>query len=94
MGSRILKRQVVEGRVGAEAGATCAPTLRAEEAATGPQEGCQTSEARAKMLGNAPPRPRFSHVGPRYDTRTIVWICLTLISGLVVLLLLLICKKR
>ncbi|XP_015340278.1 ephrin type-A receptor 8 [Marmota marmota marmota] len=31
---------------------------------------------------------------PRYDTRTIVWICLTLISGLVVLLLLLICKKR
>ncbi|VTJ50799.1 Hypothetical predicted protein [Marmota monax] len=32
--------------------------------------------------------------GPRYDTRTIVWICLTLISGLVVLLLLLICKKR
>uniref|UniRef100_G1NZF7 Ephrin type-A receptor 8 n=1 Tax=Myotis lucifugus TaxID=59463 RepID=G1NZF7_MYOLU len=32
--------------------------------------------------------------GPRYDTRTIVWICLTLITGLVVLLLLLICKKR
>uniref|UniRef100_A0A8I3MB23 Ephrin type-A receptor 8 n=1 Tax=Canis lupus familiaris TaxID=9615 RepID=A0A8I3MB23_CANLF len=31
---------------------------------------------------------------PRYDTRTIVWICLTLITGLVVLLLLLICKKR
>lgn len=32
--------------------------------------------------------------GPRYDTRTIVWICLTLITGLVTLLLLLICKKR
>nr|XP_051712667.1 ephrin type-A receptor 8 isoform X2 [Oryctolagus cuniculus] len=31
---------------------------------------------------------------PRYDTRTIVWICLTLITGLVVLLVLLICKKR
>ncbi|XP_036888806.1 ephrin type-A receptor 8 [Sturnira hondurensis] len=31
---------------------------------------------------------------PRYDTRTIIWICLTLITGLVVLLLLLICKKR
>uniref|UniRef100_A0A6I8PAY4 Ephrin type-A receptor 7 n=1 Tax=Ornithorhynchus anatinus TaxID=9258 RepID=A0A6I8PAY4_ORNAN len=30
----------------------------------------------------------------RYDTRTIVWICLTLITGLVLLLLLLICKKR
>uniref|UniRef100_A0A6I8NPP3 Ephrin type-A receptor 7 n=1 Tax=Ornithorhynchus anatinus TaxID=9258 RepID=A0A6I8NPP3_ORNAN len=32
--------------------------------------------------------------GLRYDTRTIVWICLTLITGLVLLLLLLICKKR
>ncbi|XP_068934374.1 ephrin type-A receptor 8 [Petaurus breviceps papuanus] len=32
--------------------------------------------------------------GLRYDTRTIVWICLTLITGLVILLLLLICKKR
>ncbi|XP_027626465.1 ephrin type-A receptor 8, partial [Tupaia chinensis] len=31
---------------------------------------------------------------PRYDTRTIVWICLTLITGLVMLLLLLICKWR
>lgn len=36
----------------------------------------------------------FLPAGPRYDTRTIVWICLTLITGLVVLLLLLICKKR
>lgn len=36
----------------------------------------------------------FCPTGPRYDTRTIVWICLTLITGLVVLLLLLICKKR
>lgn len=35
-----------------------------------------------------------SPTGPRYDTRTIVWICLTLITGLVVLLVLLICKKR
>ncbi|XP_031817398.1 ephrin type-A receptor 8 [Sarcophilus harrisii] len=32
--------------------------------------------------------------GLRYDTRTIVWICLTLITGLLILLLLLICKKR
>ncbi|XP_067328937.1 ephrin type-A receptor 8 [Anolis sagrei] len=31
---------------------------------------------------------------PRYDTTTVVWICLTLISGLVTLLLFLICKKR
>lgn len=38
--------------------------------------------------------PRFPPAGPRYDTRTIVWICLTLITGLVALLLLLICKKR
>lgn len=38
--------------------------------------------------------PAFPPAGPRYDTRTIVWICLTLITGLVVLLLLLICKKR
>ncbi|XP_072011550.1 ephrin type-A receptor 8 isoform X1 [Engystomops pustulosus] len=30
----------------------------------------------------------------RYDTMTIVWICLTLITGLVVLLTVLICKKR
>lgn len=40
------------------------------------------------------PTPLSSSAGPRYDTRTIVWICLTLITGLVVLLLLLICKKR
>lgn len=38
--------------------------------------------------------PWFPPAGPRYDTRTIVWICLTLITGLVMLLLLLICKKR
>lgn len=91
----MLKRQVVEGKVRAEAGAAYVPTLgwlRAEEAATGPQEGCQTSEARAKRLGS--PHPGFPRTGPRYDTRTIVWICLTLITGLVVLLLLLICKKR
>ncbi|XP_078235246.1 ephrin type-A receptor 8 [Pogona vitticeps] len=31
---------------------------------------------------------------PRYDTTTVIWICLTLISGLVSLLLFLICKKR
>ncbi|KAM6434516.1 ephrin type-A receptor 8 isoform 2-T2 [Liasis olivaceus] len=31
---------------------------------------------------------------PQYDTMTVVWICLTLISGLVALLLLLVCKKR
>ncbi|XP_039223586.1 ephrin type-A receptor 8 isoform X1 [Crotalus tigris] len=31
---------------------------------------------------------------PQYDTMTVVWVCLTLISGLVALLLLLICKKR
>ncbi|XP_044308173.1 ephrin type-A receptor 8, partial [Varanus komodoensis] len=31
---------------------------------------------------------------PRYDTTTVVWICLTLISSLVALLLFLICKKR
>ncbi|XP_075705027.1 ephrin type-A receptor 8-like [Rhinoderma darwinii] len=30
----------------------------------------------------------------RYDTMTIVWICLTLISGLIVLLTVIICKKR
>ncbi|XP_077116635.1 ephrin type-A receptor 8 isoform X2 [Ranitomeya variabilis] len=30
----------------------------------------------------------------RYDTMTIVWICLTLITGLVILLAVLICKKR
>ncbi|XP_041425874.1 ephrin type-A receptor 8 isoform X2 [Xenopus laevis] len=30
----------------------------------------------------------------RYDTRTIVWICLILITGLVILLTVLICKKR
>ncbi|XP_069466980.1 ephrin type-A receptor 8 [Ambystoma mexicanum] len=30
----------------------------------------------------------------RYDTMTIVWICLTLITGLVILLVFLICKKR
>ncbi|PIO22808.1 hypothetical protein AB205_0097020 [Aquarana catesbeiana] len=30
----------------------------------------------------------------RYDTMTIVWICLTLITGLVILLTFLICKKR
>ena len=53
----MLKRQVVEGRVGAEAGAAYVPTLgwlRAEEAATAPQEGCQTCEARAKRLGSPP----------------------------------------
>ncbi|NXW04750.1 EPHA8 protein, partial [Fregetta grallaria] len=33
-------------------------------------------------------------VSLRYDTMTIVWICLTLISGLVALLMVLICKKR
>ncbi|XP_054857061.1 ephrin type-A receptor 8 isoform X2 [Eublepharis macularius] len=31
---------------------------------------------------------------PHYDTTTVVWICLTLISGLVSLILFLICKKR
>eukprot|EP00079_Xenopus_tropicalis_P032469 XP_017946240.1 PREDICTED: ephrin type-A receptor 8-like [Xenopus tropicalis] len=30
----------------------------------------------------------------RYNTRTIVWICLILITGLVILLSVLICKKR
>ncbi|XP_050787147.1 ephrin type-A receptor 8 isoform X2 [Gopherus flavomarginatus] len=30
----------------------------------------------------------------RYDTMTIIWICLTLITGLVILLVVLICKKR
>ncbi|XP_075762425.1 ephrin type-A receptor 8 isoform X3 [Pelodiscus sinensis] len=30
----------------------------------------------------------------RYDTMTIIWICLTLITGLVLLLVVLICKKR
>ncbi|OWK54620.1 Ephrin type-A receptor 8 [Lonchura striata] len=33
-------------------------------------------------------------VSLRYDTMTIVWICLTLITGLVILLVVLICKKR
>ncbi|RLV93186.1 hypothetical protein DV515_00013551 [Chloebia gouldiae] len=33
-------------------------------------------------------------VSLRYDTMTIVWICLTLITGLVTLLVVLICKKR
>ncbi|NXQ30557.1 EPHA8 protein, partial [Alaudala cheleensis] len=33
-------------------------------------------------------------VSLRYDTMTIVWICLTLITGLVALLVVLICKKR
>ncbi|XP_027558768.1 ephrin type-A receptor 8 [Neopelma chrysocephalum] len=33
-------------------------------------------------------------VSLRYDTMTIVWICLTLIAGLVALLVVLICKKR
>ncbi|RMB91744.1 hypothetical protein DUI87_31974 [Hirundo rustica rustica] len=33
-------------------------------------------------------------VSLRYDTMTIVWICLTLIAGLVTLLVVLICKKR
>ncbi|XP_063173501.1 ephrin type-A receptor 8 [Candoia aspera] len=33
-------------------------------------------------------------IAPQYDTMMVVWICLTLISGLVALLLLLVCKKR
>ncbi|OXB60737.1 hypothetical protein ASZ78_006100 [Callipepla squamata] len=33
-------------------------------------------------------------VSLRYDTMTIVWICLTLITGLIALLVVLICKKR
>lgn len=52
------------------------------------------------MLSIALPTP--AHLLPnlllpvslRYDTMTIVWICLTLITGLVALLVVLICKKR
>lgn len=57
--------------------------------------GCAPGGApRCPGLCGRSPHPALPALGPRYDTRTIVWISLTLIAGLVVLLLLLICKKR
>lgn len=89
--------------MGAEEELACALTLGwllAKEAPHWPQgpsqagsEDCQTPRPKAKAESLVP-QPWLSPAGPRYDTRTIVWICLTLITGLVVLLLLLICKKR
>ncbi|KAG8506661.1 Ephrin type-A receptor 8 [Galemys pyrenaicus] len=75
-------------QVRARTSAGCGRFSQAMEVETGkPREEARSlHERKAGML----PLPS----GPRHDTRTIVWICLTLISGLAVLLLLLVCKKR
>uniref|UniRef100_A0A8C9PIN5 Ephrin type-A receptor 8 n=1 Tax=Spermophilus dauricus TaxID=99837 RepID=A0A8C9PIN5_SPEDA len=79
-GQQGLSGEVRGGQVGTKG------WLMAEEVPTG-----QGHPMPALKAGSSTWLPR---AGPRYDTRTIVWICLTLILGLVVLLLLLICKKR
>ena len=81
MESRILKGKLVEGRVGQR------------RVWPGPGKAARPLGLRPGPSGWPPPA-WLPPTGPRHDTRTIVWICLTLIAGLVVLLLLLICKKR